>query len=217
MPVGAALPDLSAGTIYHFRISATSADGTTYGADEKFTTLQRYASGETSEPAVTATAAAGGLSIEASGGTGAAAIGAYGTNLEGPALAGHKGAYFLIDASEGSTFTEVEYTDCELAGARTLWWDDPATGWETINQPTAVYDESTHCITVTATAKSHPSIAQLADAPQAGGATANEEFGKCVPAGRGHFEDSELHERRLQGKERGQNLQGKPRMAASSE
>ena len=189
MPVGAALSDLSAGTIYRFRISATSADGTTYGADEKFTTLQRYASGETSEPAVTATAAAGGLSIEASGGTGAAAIGAYGTNLEGPALAGHKGAYFLIDASEGSTFTEVEYTDCELAGARTLWWDDPATGWETINQPTAVYDESTHCITVTATAKSHPSIGQLADAPQAGGATANEEFGKCVPAVRGHFED----------------------------
>ncbi len=169
------------------------------------------------QPAVTATAAAGGLSIEASGGTGAVAIGPYGTNLEGPALAGHKGAYFLIDASEGLNVHGVEYTDCELAGARTLWWDDPATGWETINQPTAVYDESTHCITVTATANSHPSIAQLSDAPSSRWCDRERGIRQMCARRPRPLRRRRLHERRLQGKERGQNLQGKPRMAPGSE
>ena len=197
VPVGAAISGLPPGTGYHFRVSVTSADGTVYGADQAFTTLQAYASGETVEPAVPARASAGGLSVEASGGTGSVTIGTYPANPAGPVLAGVKGPYFEVGTDKGSTFAKLEYMDCELGGARTLWWHDPATGWEPFPQAIAVYDESSGCITVTATATSHPSIAQLSDAREGAGPGASEEFGKCVPAGHGHFERQRVHQGRV--------------------
>ena len=160
------------------------------GVWTRLTTLQTSASGETTGP-TPATATDGELSVEASGGTGAVTIGQYGTDIGGPALAGGKGAYFQVYHSAGSTFTTMTYCDCELGGADTLWWDDPATGWEPVAEPTAVYDESTKCITVTATPTSRPSIAQHSDPRHVGGPAANEGYGKCEPAKHGHFADEQ--------------------------
>ncbi len=174
---------------FFFRISATTKLGTSRGAWNTFTTLQSSASGETTGP-MPATATDGELSVEASGGTGAVTIGQYGSEIGGPALAGGKGAYFQVYHSAGATFTTMKYSDCELGGEKTLWWDDPATGWEPIAEPTAVYDEATKCVTVTATETTRPSVAQLSDPRHVGGPAANEEFGKCEPAKDGHFEDA---------------------------
>ena len=160
------------------------------GVWNTFTTLQTSASDATTEPGVPAKATDGELSVEASGGVGAVTIGQYGSEIDGPALAGGKGAYFQVYHSPEATFTKVQYSDCELGGARTLWWDDPATGWEPITEPTAVYDEVTKCVTVTATPTTRPSVAQLADPRHVGGPTASEEYGKCEPAKKGHFEDA---------------------------
>ena len=185
----AALSGLAANTTYHFRISAGSVEGTTYGADQTFTTLQTSSSGEATEPTVPAAAVDGGLSVTATGGTGTVTVGHYGTEPGGTLLAGGKGPYSRLEQSEGSTFTKIEYKDCELGGARTLWWDDPVTGWEPLAEPTAIYDESTHCITVTLATSSHPSIGQLSNARYAAGPSASEEYGRCMPTKDGHFED----------------------------
>lgn len=183
------LSGLTAGSNVYFRIDASS-DHSASSSFNTFTTLMSSASAETTEPAVPAKATDGQLSVEASGGTGSVTIGHYGEEIGGPALANGKGAYFQVYRSPGATFTKLEYSDCELGGATTLWWDDPATGWEPITAPTAVYNESTHCVTVTATANSRPSIAQLSDPRHVGGPTATEEYGKCVPTKHGHFEDA---------------------------
>ncbi len=188
--VSAQLPaGLASNTEFFFRIAATTKLGTRRGSWSTFTTLQTSKTADTTNPAVPAKATDGQLSVEASGGTGGVTIGHYGEDIGGPALALAKGSYFQVYRSVGATFTKVEYSDCELGGAKTLWWDDPATGWEPITEPTAVYDEATKCVTVTATANSRPSIAQLSDPRHVGGPTASEEFGQCVPAKHGHFAD----------------------------
>ena len=82
------------------------------------------------------------------------------------------------------------YKDCELDGAKAIWWDDPATGWEPISEPVAVYTESpTPCITVTATEKTKPSIAQLTDPRHVGGPSGAQEYGKCEAMKKGRFSD----------------------------
>ncbi len=194
---------------FFFRVVATTNLGTSMGVWNTFTTLQTSASGATTEPAVPATATDGELSVEASGGTGAVTIGQYGEEIGGPALANGKGAYFQIYHSAGSSFTTMKYSDCELDGARTLWWDDPATGWEPITEPTAVYNESTKCVTVTATANSRPSIAQLSDPRHVGGPTATEEYGKCEPAKHGRFEDAACTKEKFKEKGEVRSYKGK--------
>ena len=93
--------------------------------------------------------------------------------------------------SEGASFTKIEYKDCELGGAKTLWWDNPARGWEPIPSPTAVFTESpTPCITVTATPSTTPNIAQLADPRHVGGPAATVESGKCEATKHGNFTDA---------------------------
>ncbi len=130
------------------------------------------------------------LSVQASEGTGKVTIGPYGSNIGGPPLAQSEGKYIQVYHSEGATFKKMEYEDCELGEAKTLWWENPATGWEPIQEPVAVYDEVTKCITVKATESTTPSIAQLNDPRHVGGPSANEQFGKCEPTKHGHFEDA---------------------------
>ena len=130
------------------------------------------------------------LSVKATEGTGSVTVGAYGPDIGGPPLARSKGAYFQVYHSEGASFKTIEYKDCELGGAKTIWWDNPSTGWEPISEPTAVYNEATHCITVTATESTTPSIAQLSDPRHVGGPAGIQEFGKCEPLKHGQFEDA---------------------------
>jgi phage gpG-like protein len=187
----AAIASLSANTVYHFRISATNAKGTNVGADQNFTTLATSATAETKEASKPAKASVGGLSVEASGGTGKVTIGPYGSNIGGPPLIKGTGVYIQVYHATGASFQKIQYTDCELGGAKSIWWENPATGWEAIPEPVAVYKESPGppCITVTATESTKPSVAQLKDPRHRGGPAGNQEYGKCEPAKRGRYSE----------------------------
>jgi hypothetical protein len=181
---------LTPNTVYHYRLRAENSQGVTFGSDETFTTLQSSASAETKEAGKPAKATDKGLSVEGSGGTGKVTIGPYGSHIGGPPLADSHGSYLQVYHSEGASFTKIEYKDCELGGAKAIWWENPATGWEPIQPPVAVYSEETKCITVTATDTTAPSIAQLNDPRHVGGPAASEQIGKCEPAKHGHFSDA---------------------------
>ena len=189
--VTASLSGLVTNAIYHFRITVTTAAGTTVGHDRTFTLLLTSSTGETTNAAVPAKATDGSLSVEASGGTGRVTIGQYGPNIGGPSLVHGSGSYFQVYHSASASFKKIEYKDCELDGAKTLWWDNPASGWEPISEKTAVYTESpTPCITVTATESTTPSITQLLDPRHVGGPADAEEYGKCEPFKHGVYGDS---------------------------
>ncbi len=186
--VSAALSKLAINTTYHFRVAARNAFGTSFGTDTTFTTLATFASAETAEPAKPAKATDGQLSVEGSGGTGKVTIGPYAADIGGKPLPRSRGVYFQIYRSTSSSFGTISYKDCELGGAKALWWDNPETGWEPIQEPVAVYTESpTPCITVTATEKTRPSIAQLSDPRHVGGPSGGQEYGKCEPMKHGRF------------------------------
>jgi hypothetical protein len=187
--VSAQLSGLTPNSNVYYRAMAR-ADKTVRGSFKTLTTLNTSASAETTEPSKPVKVSDGAVTVEASGGTGGITVGHYGSNIGGPALALGKGPYFQVYHSAGATFTKLEYSDCELAGAKTLWWDDPSTGWEPITEPTAVYDEATKCVKVTATANTRPSLAQLSDPRHVGGPPATEEYGKCVLVKHAHFEDA---------------------------
>ncbi len=188
--VSAAVSGLSPNTVYHFRVVAKTSAGTSHGEDETFTTLMTSATGESTKEGETAKAKDEGLSVQASEGTGKVTIGPYGSNIGGPPLADSHGTYLQVYHSEGASFKKMEYEDCELGGAKAIWWENPATGWEAIQEPVAVYDEETKCIKVTATESTTPSIAQLSDPRHVGGPSAKEQYGKCEPTKHGHFEDA---------------------------
>ena len=181
---------LAANTIYHFRVVAKTSAGTARGEDETLTTLKTSATGEAKSETEPAKAKDEGLSVQASEGTGKVTIGPYGSNIGGPPLAQSEGKYVQVYHSEEATFKKMEYEDCELGEAKTIWWENPSTGWEPIQEPVAVYDEVTKCVKVTATDSTTPSIAQLSDPRHVGGPSANEQFGKCEPTKHGHFEDA---------------------------
>ena len=99
-----------------------------------------------------------------------------------------------------------------------LWWDNPATGWEPITEPTAVYNEATHCVKVTATATSRPSIAQLSDPRHVGGPVGDRGIREMRAREARPLRRRRVHERRLQGQQgRGTAIQGQVRMAARSD
>lgn len=207
--VSAAVKGLTTNATYHFRVSATNVAGTSHSADHTFTTLETFKTGSTDKPAVPAEAEDKGLSVKATEGTGSVTVGAYGADIGGPPLARSGGAYFQVYHGEGASFKTIEYTDCELGGAKAIWWDDPATGWEPISAPTAVYSEVTHCITVTATESTTPSIAQLSDPRHVGGPAGKQEFGKCEPAKYGHFEDPGCTKEKYKEKEGARTYKGR--------
>ena len=190
VPVSAPTGALTANTIYHFRVVAKTSAGTAHGEDETLTTLNTSATGETKSETEPAKAKDEGLSVQASEGTGKVTIGPYGSHIGGPPLAHSEGKYVQVYHSEEATFKKMEYEDCELGEAKTIWWENPATGWEPIQEPVAVYDAETKCIKVTATESTTPSIAELSDPRHVGGPSANEQFGKCEPTKHGHFEDA---------------------------
>ncbi|HTY96369.1 MAG TPA: hypothetical protein VMB91_04970 [Solirubrobacteraceae bacterium] len=182
--------NLTANTVYHFRVVAKTSAGTSRGEDRTLTTLNTSDTGETAEIAKPAEAEVEGFKVKASEGVGKVTIGPYGSNIGGPPLAKSEGKYMQVYHSEGASFKKMEYEDCELGNAKTLWYENPRTGWEPIEEPVAVYNESTECIKVTATESTKPDIAELSDPRHVGGPAANQQVGKCEPFKHGHFEDS---------------------------
>jgi len=78
---------------------------------------------------------------------------------------------FDLALSSSNTFTSVTVVDCALAGATQLmWWNAAANGgagaWQTVSP--AVYNPRTRCLTITFSATSSPTLAQLTGTPFAG-------------------------------------------------
>jgi hypothetical protein len=158
----AALTGLAPNTTYHYRVSvANRANGRTRanGADATFTTFASSGSG-TAPPGETAVARDGGLSAIASGGVGTVTVAVYGPGGGGPGLPGSTGRYIDVYRTAGSTFSKIEFTDCEIGAAKRIWWFDPASGWhEVSNQSYSPGPPA--CITVVITGATSPSLAQL--------------------------------------------------------
>jgi virginiamycin B lyase len=189
--VSASLTKLAADTTYHYRVSATNAFGTSHGADETLTTLlsSESASTEKSQESVTVTDKE--LTATANGGTGTVTVGDYGSDIGGSPLSKSAGAYIDVYRSAASTFKTVAVKDCELDGGRSLWWYNPETGWEPISEPPVAYSAGPPaCITVTFTASTTPSVAQLTGTrfgTRFGNGVSRAEAGKCEAAKAGNY------------------------------
>jgi hypothetical protein len=145
-PVSESVTGLSANTTYHFRIVATNAGGTSEGSDQTFTTLLNSASGTSTNSSSPATATDGPVSATASGGTGTVTAGQYGSNPTGTTLFESSGKYIDVYLSAGSTFTKLEFEDCELNGGNEVFWES-GSGWAKVIRQTYT-PGSTPCITV---------------------------------------------------------------------
>jgi hypothetical protein len=187
-PVGisALLTGLAENTTYHFRISATNAFGTTLTSDQTFTTLASSASATTKEESKPAEATDGELKATASGGTGTVTVGQYGSDPGGTRLLGNKANYTDVYRSTESSFKKIEYKDCELNGAKTLYWFNfEANGgkgeWEEVSRQTYIMG-SPACINVEVeTSGTSPTVAQMTGTRF--GVSVNiapPEFGRCV-------------------------------------
>ncbi len=189
--VSASLGELKADTTYHFRVSATNERGTSTGADATFTTLATSKFAETKEESKPAEAKDGELTAKASEGTGKITVGPYGEDIGGPGLPKSAGKYLDVYHAAGATFKKVEIKDCELGGAKTIWWDNPAGTWEPISEPPALYSEgSPACITVTITESTTPSVAQLTGTrfgTRFGELPGPLEYGKCEAQKDGYY------------------------------
>jgi hypothetical protein len=189
--VSASLSGLAVDSTYHYRISATNERGTSTGSDETLTTLATSESAETKEEKKPAEAKDGKLTATASGGTGKITVGPYGEDIGGPALPKSAGKYIDAYRSATSKFTKIEVKDCELGGAKTIWWDNPAGTWEPISEPPAVYTEgSPACITVTLTESTKPSVAELTGTrfgTRFGTLPGPLEYGKCEATKDGYY------------------------------
>ncbi len=181
-PVSASLTGLTEGTTYHYRIVATTAGGTSYVADQTFATFVNSASATTKSEKKPAKAEDGPVAATASEGTGTVTVAQYGSNTGGARLLGNRSEY--VDVYEGakSSFAKIEYKDCELNGAKILYWFDPEKGeWQEVTRQTYVAG-SPDCIDAVAeTSGTSPTVAQMTGTRYGGGGTSDPpEFGKCV-------------------------------------
>ena len=192
-PVGvsAVLSGLAEGS-YHYRVRVSNLLGTFYGPDQSAATLASVASGSTTEATVPAEATDGTLSATATGGTGSVTVGVYGPTVGGPVLPSGAGGYVDVYRSSASSFTQVIAKECELSGARTAWWYDPAVGWRPMPSTTAVFESG--CATITVTATSSPSLSQLTGTKIKFGEPPGT-FGQCRKSKKVIFSDSNCLEK----------------------
>jgi hypothetical protein len=184
--VSASLTGLAAETTYHFRVVAKNPAGTSYVADQTFSTFLSGDSGTTAEPSEPATATDGELSATASGGTGTVTVGQYGSNPGGARLLGSAGDYLDVYQSTESSFSKIEFEDCALNGASILDWFNPQADsgkgeWEEVSRQSYI-PGTPACIKVEIEASgTSPTLAQMTgtrfgDAIQ----IAAPEFGRCT-------------------------------------
>jgi streptogramin lyase len=128
--------------------------------------LANSASATSSSPSGSVTALDGpALTATASDGEGTVTAGQYDSDPIGIEPVRASGNYIDVSLSSGSTFTSLEFTDCELNGASQLEWWNPAAksgagGYESVSDETAP-SGSPPCITVTVNNSTSPDLAQM--------------------------------------------------------
>lgn len=211
--VSASVSGLAAGTTYHYRVVAASAQGASDSADGAFATLASAKAAETKEATKPAEAVDAELRAKASDGTGAITVGAYGgEQIGGAPLPDSAGKYFDVHRNTAGTFATIELQDCELGGGRSLWWQDLATGtWEPVLEPPAAYHAgSPACITATFTESTRPSVQQLTGTrfgTRFGEEPGSLEYGKCEAKKDGYYEEGKCA--KPDAKNKGSELKGK--------
>jgi len=138
-------------------------------------TAQGCASGSSTTPTGTATASSTGvrgtITVTAHG-SGGITVGQYGQEPTGGVPFNSTGAPFDVALSDVNTFTSVTIKDCALNGATSLWWYNPAANggagaWQTVAPATYTpsgrsgFTITPPCLTVTVSATSSPTLAQL--------------------------------------------------------
>ena len=187
--VSAAISGLTANSTYHYRVKAVNAIATTESGDATFTTLATSETAETAEPTKPVEVTDEKLTAKASEGVGKITAGPYGSDIGGLPLFGGKAKYIDVYRSDTATFAKIEFKDCELGGAKTIWWDNPKGGWEPIPEPTAVYKEGAPpCISVTVTKATTPNVEDMTGT-RFGFAqlVGNQEYGKCLALKKGLY------------------------------
>ncbi len=186
--VSATVSSLAEATTYHYRVSATNVGGSSAGSDQTFATLVNSKSETTENSKKSAEATDGPVSATASGGTGTVTVGQYGANSGGVKLFASPSEYVDVYQTTKSSFSKIEYKDCELDGANTLYWFNPhASGetgeWQKVTRQTYV-PGSPDCIDAVAeTSGTSPTVAQMSGTRYGGASTIGPpEFGRCVPA-----------------------------------
>jgi YVTN family beta-propeller protein len=186
--VSGALASLSPHTSYHYRVSAKNILGTSHGSDRTFTTTASSVSASTMEPAVPAKAEDGALSGTAGEGVGTVTVGVYESDPAGPPPYRSTGVFSDVALAAGSTFEKLEFKDCELKGARNVWWVNGAGSWQPVSSSAVVYTPSPGpCITVTITESTSPDLAQMGGTRFGYGEVGAPEYGKCLAAKDANF------------------------------
>ncbi len=102
-----------------------------------------------------------GVTVTASGGSGALTVSAYASDPDGAPSFSSTGSYFDVEIASGSAFDSVTLKDCNLSGATALyWWDSTTSTWEPVSPVTGPAG-TPPCLTATLTSTSTPSLAEL--------------------------------------------------------
>lgn len=157
----AQLSELTSNTTYHYRIGASNrAAESVKGTDETFTTLASSGTASTEDTSKPAVAHDGGISAEASGGTGSVTVGVYGSEIGGPALPGSTGRYVDVHSGAGASFTKIVLVDCEVMTSAGASWYDPNSGWHSASSQSFNAGPPA-CVTITVTSSTSPSLVDL--------------------------------------------------------
>ncbi len=111
----------------------------------------------------TSSSAAGSITVTAHG-TGGLTVGQYASAPSAGVPFRASSNSFDLALSSLNTFTSITVVDCALAGATSLqWWNPAANGgagaWQVVTP--SVYNRFTHCLTLTFSTSSSPTLAQL--------------------------------------------------------
>ncbi len=107
---------------------------------------------------------AGSVTVGGSGGSGTVAVAIYAANPGGTPNFAASGGYFDAYVTPGSAYSSVRIVDCALQGGSHAYWYNAATAsW--VPASSQSYDPVALCTTITVTASSTPSLAQLGGTP----------------------------------------------------